>query len=373
MQTVSGVLPTTLSPSELKSDDERTFQFDEETEVAKLVDESEDLRRLINETTQLGIKVDHIHNKTDQEIARLEKVIEEVAKNDNLFRSCSSKFKRKNACKHASDSESSTNTQLKSLSQLHGRHDHDWKRKLNRWFRKNKGKFAIRSDSDLKMTDEEKLFHSQGKFTEDSKSPYFSETDAYMNGLDIISPLTPDDFGDNEKCVKLYEPSQACPDSDLKKTSSSPTFGNHPHNELVVNGTESIVSEPPLQESKKTILKYRSVRTSLSALGPAKTTSKNNSSMFRIFHKSRGFNDKSQEDVPRMWDAVRNNLEKEVFLLQERFKKWTSKHKDTGKTHVFDSNCVIVPLSLSESGTGTQSESGFCSMPGSEALLQVQA
>ncbi|CAI4054954.1 hypothetical protein SUVZ_16G3530 [Saccharomyces uvarum] len=373
MRTVSGVLPTTLSPSELKSDDERTFQFDEETEVAKLVDESEDLRRLINETAQLGIKVDHIHNKTDQEIARLEKVIEEVAKNDNLFRSCSSMFKRKKACKHASDCKSSSITQLKSLSQLHGRHDHDWKQKLNRWFRKNKSKLAIRSAGDLKMTDEDRLFLSQGKFIEDSKSPYFSETDAYMNGLDIISPLTPDDLDDNEKCVKLYEPSQAGPDSDLKKTSSSPTFGNHTNNELVVNGTESIVSEPPLQESKKTILKYRNVRTSLSALDSAKTTSKNNSSMFRIFHKSTGLNDKNQEDVPRMWDAVRNNLEKEVFLLQERFKKWTSKHKDTGKTHVFNSNCVTVPLSLSESETGTQSESGFCSMPGSEALLQVQA
>ncbi|CAI1777276.1 hypothetical protein SEUBUCD646_0P03500 [Saccharomyces eubayanus] len=373
MQTVSGILPTTLSPSELKSDDERTFQFDEETEVAKLVDESEDLRRLINKTTQLGIKVDHIHSKTDQEIARLEKVIEEVAKNDSLFRSCSSKLKRKNACKHASDSESSTNTQLKSLSHLHGRHDHDWKQKLNRWFRKNKSKFAIRSASDLKMTDVDNLFHSQTRFVEDSKSPYFSETDGYMNGLDIISPLTPDDLDDNEKCVKLDEPSQACPNSDLKKTSSSPTFGNHANNELVVNGTESIVSEPPLQESKKIILKYRSVRTSRSAIGSAKATSKNNSSVFRIFHKSSGLIDKNQEDVPRMWDVVRNNLEKEVFLLQERFKRWTSKHKDTGKTQVLNSNCVTIPLSLSESGPGTQSESGFCSMLGSEALLQVQA
>ena len=47
MQTISGVLPTVLSPSELRSDDERTFQFDEEAEITTHLTESEDLRRLI--------------------------------------------------------------------------------------------------------------------------------------------------------------------------------------------------------------------------------------------------------------------------------------------------------------------------------------
>ncbi|CAI7488243.1 CGH_1_collapsed_G0056730.mRNA.1.CDS.1 [Saccharomyces cerevisiae] len=84
MQTISGVLPTVLSPSELRSDDERTFQFDEEAEITTHLTESEDLRRLINETAQLGVRVDHIHDKTDQEIARLEKVIKEVTESDTF-------------------------------------------------------------------------------------------------------------------------------------------------------------------------------------------------------------------------------------------------------------------------------------------------
>ena len=41
MQTVSRILPTTLSALELKSD-ERTFQFDEEAEIPKPLNECED-------------------------------------------------------------------------------------------------------------------------------------------------------------------------------------------------------------------------------------------------------------------------------------------------------------------------------------------
>ncbi|CAI4053877.1 uncharacterized protein SKDI_16G3390 [Saccharomyces kudriavzevii IFO 1802] len=369
MQTVSGILPTTLSPSELKSDDENTFQFDEEAEVSKPSDKSEDLRRLISETAQLGIKVDHIHNKTDQEIARLEKVIEEVAKNDSIFRSYSSRFKNQ---KHASDSEDSVNAQLMSLSQLHGRYDHDWKQRINKWFRKNKSKSALRSTSDLRVTNDYNELELHGQLLEEGSTPYSSETDGFMKGLNIISPLTPEDFDNDDTCVKIDEANQINAASDSNKPSLSPTFGNHTSKELVSNETESIISEPPLQENKKTMLKYRNVRTSFNTMSSEKVSSKNNSGVFRIFHRNANIGDKNQENVPRVWDVVKDNLGREIYLLQERFKKWTAKHQDARKDPNLKHEAVAIPLSLSDPRTGTQLESKFCSMSGAEAQTPVQ-
>lgn len=345
MQVISGVLPTTLSPSELRSNDERTFQFDEEAEIPTHLTESEDLRRLVNETTQLGVRVDHIHYKTDQEIARLEKVIKEVTESDTLFRSCSGWFKTH---KNFSDSESSSNIQLKSLSQLHGRYDRDWRKRLNKWFKKNKSKLALLSTGDLEVGNDDTVYESEGEFMEQGKTPYF-ETDDFMNGLNIISPLTPDDFENDNTYVEIDKTSQIHPTSECEKSSISPTFGNDMKKELVTGDTESIISGPPLQENKKTLLKYRHVRTSLDMLGSERSTSKNNSGMFRIFHRSAALGDKTQENVPRVWDTLKSNLGREIYLLQGRFKKWTAKHQNFKKSQLFKGEDAVTII---RSGNG---------------------
>ncbi|EWG82864.1 hypothetical protein R008_P11166 [Saccharomyces cerevisiae R008] len=372
MQTISGVLPTVLSPSELRSDDERTFQFDEEAEITTHLTESEDLRRLINETAQLGVRVDHIHDKTDQEIARLEKVIKEVTESDTFFRSCSGWFKTN---KNFSDSESSSNTQLKSLSQLHGRYDRDWRQRLNKWFRKNKSKLALPSDNNLEEVNDDKVYGYGEDLMEQGKTPYFSDIDDFMNGLNIISPLKPDDFENDDTLVKIDETCQIHSASEPEKTSISPTFGKNIKKELVTDDTESIISGPPLQENKKTLLKYRYVRTSLDMLGSEKSSPKNNSGgMFRIFHKSANFGDKNQENVPRVWDTLRNNLGREIYLLQGRFKKWTTKHQNLKKGQPCkDEDAVTVPLPSSDPGKETQLETKLCFVPepGDQPLVQA--
>lgn len=66
--------------------------------------------------------------------------------------------------------------------------------------------------------------------------------------------------------------------------------------------------------------------------------------MFRIFHKSANFGDKNQENVPRVWDTLRNNLGREIYLLQGRFKKWTTKHQNLKKGQPCkDEDAVTVP------------------------------
>ncbi|CAI4036940.1 hypothetical protein SMKI_16G2370 [Saccharomyces mikatae IFO 1815] len=369
MQTVSRILPTTLSALELKSD-ERTFQFDEEAEIPKPLNECEDIRRLINETAQWAIRVDHIHNKTDQEIERLDKVIKEVTESNNIFTSCSRKYK---SHRHFSDSESSLNTQQNSLSQLHGSYDRNWRYRINKWFKKNKSKLAPLSASDLEVTDNDKVHESEGNLLGESETPYSSDADDFTNGLNIISPLTPDDFDNKDIFDKIDETSEVHPTLEVKKSSISPTFGNDIKKGLLTDDTESIISEPPLRENKKTLLKYRNVRTSFNILGSEKGTSKNNSGMFRIFHRSSTLGDKNQENMPRVWNTVRNNLGREIYLLQERFKKWTAKNENSKKGQVFKDDAVIVPLSLADPVAETQLESKLCFMSGSEGLTPVQA
>ncbi|EJS41354.1 YPR078C [Saccharomyces arboricola H-6] len=369
MQSVSGLLPTTLSPSELRSSEDNTCHFDGDgVGQVKQLNEGEDLRKLKNATAQLGIRVNHIHDKTDQEIARLEKVIESVTKNNSHFHSCSSRLKNQ---KHTSSCDKNVNSQLISHPQFEGGYGQDWKRRMNKWFRKNKSQFTTQLGSDYGMTEGDGLLELHEELLEEGKTPYSSETDGFMKGLNIISPLTPDDLDNSDTCVKIDEPSLIHPVSEFKKPSSSPTFGNYVNKELVTNDTESIISEPPLRENKKTVLKYQTVRTH--KLGTERSPPRGNGGMFSIFRKSASSCDKNQENMSRMWDVVRDNLGKEVYLLQERFKKWTARHQDSGKDQLLNDDSNTVPLSLSDPGTETELKSMFSSLYESETRPAVQA
>ncbi|CAI7488202.1 CGH_1_collapsed_G0056720.mRNA.1.CDS.1 [Saccharomyces cerevisiae] len=43
---------------------------------------------------------------------------------------------------------------------------------------------------------------------EQGKTPYFSDIDDFMNGLNTISPLTPEDFENDDTLVKIDETCQ---------------------------------------------------------------------------------------------------------------------------------------------------------------------
>ena len=52
---------------------------------------------------------------------------------------------------------------------------------------------------------------------EQGKTPYFSDIDDFMNGLNIISPLTPDDFENDDTLVKIDETCQFTPLLNLRR------------------------------------------------------------------------------------------------------------------------------------------------------------
>lgn len=134
---------------------------------------------------------------------------------------------------------------------MQGRYDRDWRQRLNKWFRKNKSKLALPSDNNLEEVNDDKVYGYGEDLMEQGKTPYFSDIDDFMNGLNIISPLTPDDFENDDTLVKIDETCQIHSASEPEKTSISPTFGKDSKKELVTDDTESIISGPPLQENKR--------------------------------------------------------------------------------------------------------------------------